>query len=293
MLHSTSGSVVCRRILSVPMPPPLPTAVTSPVDVSCVTTGPSCIKSCRGQPNGDYQSCRGCHVYVTCSNWRMFPDRPCPAKLVWDDSRKRCEWSSKTCVNCPPADRSSNFYIDLREDILGVGDEENYKWAVRPESTPSNDDKCVRQGTLMVRPPKCTTEIRAFLEFKDPQGYSFHATHHVFADGWAGFDGSGHYGIPGMEIHTFNRSVYGFVMTATTSDNVYVGESTVSDTVYLEARQRGFVNNFAGVYLGSSRPLRPTSDVFFVGINRVVSPLFGDAIRDGSGLCSLWINCIC
>ena len=104
---------------------------------------------------------------------------------------------------------------------------------------------------------------------------------------------AGHYGIPGMEIHTFNRSVYGFVMTATTSDNVYVGESIVSDTVYLDARQRGFVNNFAGVYLGSSRPLRPTSDVFFVGINRVVSPLFGDAIRDGSGLCSLWINCIC
>ena len=89
------------------------------------------------------------------------------------------------------ADRSSNFYVNLKENILGVGDEAIYKWAVKPPASPSNDDMCVRQGTLMVRPPACITEIRVLMEFSDPTGYTFHSSHLVFADGWAGFDGSG------------------------------------------------------------------------------------------------------
>ena len=99
--------------------------------------------------------------------------------------------------------------------------------------------------------------------------------------------------MPGMELHTFDRNVYGFVMTTTSSDTVYVGNDTVSDTVYLNARQRGFIDNFAGVSRKSSTPLTPTSDIFFVGINRVISSLFGDAARNGSGLCSLWLSCVC
>ena len=60
------------------------------------TTG-ECVSSCEGMEDGDYQSCNGCHVYVTCSNEIMHDNRPCPDGLVWDDNLKRCEWESSTC----------------------------------------------------------------------------------------------------------------------------------------------------------------------------------------------------
>ena len=58
---------------------------------------PPCVSSCTGMPDGDYQSCNGCNVYVTCSNEIIHDDRPCPDGLVWDDNLKRCEWESTTC----------------------------------------------------------------------------------------------------------------------------------------------------------------------------------------------------
>ena len=58
-----------------------------------------CVSSCAGVANGDYQSCNGCNVYVTCSNGIKYDNRPCPASLVWDDFEKRCEYTSDTCPN--------------------------------------------------------------------------------------------------------------------------------------------------------------------------------------------------
>jgi len=56
-----------------------------------------CISSCEGREDGEYQSCNGCNVYVTCSNGRIYDNRPCPGSLVWDDVIKRCEFKSQTC----------------------------------------------------------------------------------------------------------------------------------------------------------------------------------------------------
>ena len=50
----------------------------------------SCISSCAGLEAGDYQSCHGCNVYASCSGGRLIDDLPCPASLVWDDIKKRC-----------------------------------------------------------------------------------------------------------------------------------------------------------------------------------------------------------
>ena len=63
----------------------------------------TCVSDCNGMPDGDYQSCKTCEGYVSCSNGRYF-DRPCAPNhpgekpLVWDDMKKRCEWTSSTCV---------------------------------------------------------------------------------------------------------------------------------------------------------------------------------------------------
>jgi len=92
-------STTCGTGPSVPIDPPRP-----PIDPPGPSTSepidpprPSCIKSCVGLANGDYQSCKGCRVYATCSNGHLTDKRPCPSDLVWDDNVKRCEWKSTTC----------------------------------------------------------------------------------------------------------------------------------------------------------------------------------------------------
>ena len=83
-----------------------PTTTTSAATTTSVTTPtttaatPSqigrCITSCAGLESGDYQSCHGCNVYASCWGGGLTDDRPCPASLVWDDIKKRCEYSSPT-----------------------------------------------------------------------------------------------------------------------------------------------------------------------------------------------------
>ncbi|KAL4228810.1 Milk fat globule-EGF factor 8 protein [Mactra antiquata] len=51
---------------------------------------------CSFKPAGDYQSCQGCHYYLTCAPSGVF-SRPCPANLVWDDNIKTCQVLSSTC----------------------------------------------------------------------------------------------------------------------------------------------------------------------------------------------------
>ncbi|XP_045210123.2 uncharacterized protein LOC123561673 [Mercenaria mercenaria] len=58
----------------------------------------TCVKDCFRMPNGDYQSCHGCRVFVTCSNGLTYDKRPCPWFLLWDDLSKRCLWRSRTCI---------------------------------------------------------------------------------------------------------------------------------------------------------------------------------------------------
>jgi hypothetical protein len=66
----------------------------------CKSTGRSCITSCQGLPDGDYQSCQCCHGYVSCTGGHMSPYRRCPANLVWADNTKKCNYSSRTCTEC-------------------------------------------------------------------------------------------------------------------------------------------------------------------------------------------------
>jgi len=66
------------------------------------TTGPRCIASCQGLPNGAYQSCNGCHFYIVCHYGSLKAEPPCsPAGYYWDDNLKKCEIQSGTCKVCP------------------------------------------------------------------------------------------------------------------------------------------------------------------------------------------------
>jgi len=56
-----------------------------------------CVRSCTDVPNGNYQSCRGCNVFVTCTNGYIHDSRPCATKTVWDDDKKQCQGTSNTC----------------------------------------------------------------------------------------------------------------------------------------------------------------------------------------------------
>ena len=84
-----------------------PTGVpTSPPTTSTPTPGP-CVSDCSGMPNGDYQSCKTCEGFVSCSNGHYYdmpcaPNHPGEKPLVWDDVKKRCDYESTTCPSTKP-----------------------------------------------------------------------------------------------------------------------------------------------------------------------------------------------
>ena len=65
-----------------------------PVSVS-VSAG-VCVNDCKGKPNGNYQSCKGCSGFVTCANEILY-EQSCAGNLVWDDRKKTCAEKSGTC----------------------------------------------------------------------------------------------------------------------------------------------------------------------------------------------------
>ena len=89
-------------IPSITIPPPTG-GPTSPPTTSHPPPGSGpCVKDCSGMPNGDYQSCYTCERFVSCSNGHYYdmpcaPTHPGHPPLVWDDVKKRCEWTSSTC----------------------------------------------------------------------------------------------------------------------------------------------------------------------------------------------------
>ncbi len=63
-----------------------------------------CVSDCTNVPDGDYQDCKRCDGYVTCTNGILF-ERECAKsgsaeQLVWDDNDKKCEGISTTCHGC-------------------------------------------------------------------------------------------------------------------------------------------------------------------------------------------------
>ena len=57
-----------------------------------------CVHSCIGIIDGNYQSCTGCDVFVSCIGGVLYDNRLCPATLVWDDNKKNCLPISNSCV---------------------------------------------------------------------------------------------------------------------------------------------------------------------------------------------------
>ena len=83
--------------------PPSTTSSPSSSSTSHPPPGPGpCVSDCSGMANGDYQSCYTCERFVSCSNGHYYdmpcaPNHPGQLPLVWDDVKKRCEWTSSTC----------------------------------------------------------------------------------------------------------------------------------------------------------------------------------------------------
>ena len=57
------------------------------------------MKKCKNLPDGFYQSCKSCSVYVSCVNKILMDDLPCGSETEWDDTEKLCVrvGTSTTC----------------------------------------------------------------------------------------------------------------------------------------------------------------------------------------------------
>lgn len=82
---------------------PTRTTTGSPIRTTPgMTTGPSCIWSCTGRADGNYQDCKRCDVFISCVAGRTIYDRACPSGTVWDDRLKLCLRSSTSCKTVRP-----------------------------------------------------------------------------------------------------------------------------------------------------------------------------------------------
>ncbi|XP_071111190.1 uncharacterized protein [Haliotis cracherodii] len=64
---------------------------------SATCTPTTCVSNCNGMADGNYESCNGCNVYVTCHAGILLDDRPCPAGLVFNSNTKGCDYTSPSC----------------------------------------------------------------------------------------------------------------------------------------------------------------------------------------------------
>eukprot|EP00483_Globobulimina_turgida_P000980 UN00982 len=81
---------------------------SQPETTACISDASDCF----GLPDGNYQSCHTCYGYAACVAGYVFYDMPCPQPLVWDDTSKRCEWTSRTCCPCGLGFLNYVFTID-------------------------------------------------------------------------------------------------------------------------------------------------------------------------------------
>ena len=64
-------------------------------NVNAVSSG--CTASCADKEDGDYQSCEGCDIYISCVGGQVKDKRLCPPSQFWDDNDKACLSTSSTC----------------------------------------------------------------------------------------------------------------------------------------------------------------------------------------------------
>ena len=65
------------------------------------TTGPDCITNCEGKDKGNYQSCKGCDVYVMCKAKGFMKDNvPCGQEngqqKYWNTEEGKCTVNNST-----------------------------------------------------------------------------------------------------------------------------------------------------------------------------------------------------
>ena len=106
------------------------------VDTVCrdcigTTTGPTCVRTCEGIPNGNYQSCLGCDVFINCKRGYMKDSIPCPpengTKTYWNDILRVCTTEeSKTCILHNVGDRRNHnskslcIFLCINADIANL-----------------------------------------------------------------------------------------------------------------------------------------------------------------------------
>src|SRR6218665_3912255 len=66
---------------------------------TCINTGLTCIESCAGLADGNYQWCGSCQWFIQCSGEVAYY-QPCNANLYWHDDVKACVSVSDTCTEC-------------------------------------------------------------------------------------------------------------------------------------------------------------------------------------------------
>ncbi|KAK2158731.1 hypothetical protein NP493_1774g00022 [Ridgeia piscesae] len=263
-------------------------------DVSCMTTGPSCVRSCAGRGGGNYQSCTSCTKYVSCAtNGDMMLEMPCPRGSQWDSIDKTCRRKrSRTCIPCPVKsvswfkDKHAGYSLpDNKYFTAGVA-QQVYRWP---------DFGSNRDSTLRLRAPPGAKAIQFYLSFyESPWQYAFHISNYWRSDGWGKWDGSSR-GRYDAEIHSYNGDLYAFDRSKCGGHDLINRKNVIKTHLYIKiTRHSIYVNNFRGCEVCVRTRVFSLRTLYF-GLNRIINRFQGatsPADRIGSGLDAVWISWI-
>ena len=83
-----------------------------------LTTGDDCVRSCQDKEDGNYQNCRRCGIFVTCTDGELEEDF-CEEGEEWHEADKMCKsGNSGTCelqIVSADADTTGELWPELVE----------------------------------------------------------------------------------------------------------------------------------------------------------------------------------
>ncbi|KAK2168339.1 hypothetical protein NP493_1234g00009, partial [Ridgeia piscesae] len=194
-----------------------------------------------------------------------------------------------TFVICYPATQpvsSAAYCVDLTTGRTSVlpGDTPEVMWTKRPTST---GGRCSLQGVLKITPPCWAKSVSFHMNFEKSRLYSFNIGDSPTNNGWAGDSGSTR---QDAEIHSYNEYLKVFRSDVGGSSCLTSNQNTVKTAMLIRlSKMQMYATNYEGFdYYKQDRGLF-AFDTMYMGLNRVVSYIYGSSSRTGRGLCSVCI----
>ncbi|KAI0234908.1 hypothetical protein LSAT2_014727 [Lamellibrachia satsuma] len=181
---------------------------------------------------------------------------------------------------------AASYCVDLTTGKTSVlpGNTPNVMWTKKPSS---NGGRCKLQGVLRITPPRWARSVSFHMAFERSTSYSFNIGDSSTNNGWGGDSGTTRCD---AEIHSYRDYLKVFRSDVGGSTLLKSQRFAVKTAMLIRlSKNQMYAANYEGFnYYIQDRGLF-AFDTMYMGLNRVVSSIYGSTYRTGRGLCSVCI----